>query len=578
MTITSRVRRVLAACSAVAALAATAHAAGTFTTSLLSPPNPGPFDAFGRAVATLGTNLVVGASGYGFFGDVPGRVFVMDARGHVLLTIENPTPTPNDEFGVAVAVVGGNVLVGAPFDDTAGSNAGAAYLFDGATGALLQTFLVPGSGSNDQCGRGVAALGGNALVQCDGAYLFDVTTGSVLQHFTTPSGVHNDGFGTFGGDVILGDGQDAFRLDGTTSAVVATYPNPEPGGAHPGQIGTLGDKLLIGRGFPHEPERVYLFDPDTGVLLHTFVGDTFGTPFGERFGWGVAGAGDDTVAVAAALVLYRFDGVTFDRLERYFPDDIRAAPAGEVATVLGTSYAGRTYDPSVNDGRGQLLLFDRCGNGIFTGGEQCDDGNTADGDGCSSVCHLELCPPTPDTASCHSLTAATKSTLKLQSKRMGAWGRNGDSLQWKWTGQATTLAEYGPPASTSYQLCIYQKALTTPALVLNPSAPAGNTCGDGPCWRTAGPVTQRYRDRSRRPSGFEKIELRAGGDGRAKIAVTAGGIDLGLPEPTIYKGPLPLTGAVAVVLRNSATGACWSATYAQPKNARGKLKAVTKGS
>jgi len=31
-----------------------------------------------------------------------------------------------------------------------------------------------------------------------------------------------------------------------------------------------------------------------------------------------------------------------------------------------------------------------CGNGVKTGPEQCDDGNTADGDGCSSVCLLEV--------------------------------------------------------------------------------------------------------------------------------------------------------------------------------------------
>jgi cysteine-rich repeat protein len=31
----------------------------------------------------------------------------------------------------------------------------------------------------------------------------------------------------------------------------------------------------------------------------------------------------------------------------------------------------------------------RCGDGVVTGDEQCDDGNLADGDGCSSLCELE---------------------------------------------------------------------------------------------------------------------------------------------------------------------------------------------
>ena len=37
----------------------------------------------------------------------------------------------------------------------------------------------------------------------------------------------------------------------------------------------------------------------------------------------------------------------------------------------------------------------KCGNGVVEGGEACDDGNTANGDGCSSQCQvppLRLCP------------------------------------------------------------------------------------------------------------------------------------------------------------------------------------------
>lgn len=34
-----------------------------------------------------------------------------------------------------------------------------------------------------------------------------------------------------------------------------------------------------------------------------------------------------------------------------------------------------------------------CGNGIVEAGEQCDDGNTTNGDGCSSTCQLENQPP-----------------------------------------------------------------------------------------------------------------------------------------------------------------------------------------
>lgn len=36
-----------------------------------------------------------------------------------------------------------------------------------------------------------------------------------------------------------------------------------------------------------------------------------------------------------------------------------------------------------------------CGNGVLEQGEQCDDGNTSDGDGCSATCQTEMTPPPP---------------------------------------------------------------------------------------------------------------------------------------------------------------------------------------
>jgi cysteine-rich repeat protein len=576
----SQIRWALIVCSVVAATPAVSLAAAIFTPSVIGPPVPIAGDGFGRAVTSIGDRLIVGAPGFAYFAALPGRVFVMDARGNPILTIENPTPAPGDEFGAAVAAIGNDILVGAPFDNTAAAHAGAAYLFDGTTGALLQTFIVPGVGANYQCARRVAALAGNALVQCDGAYLFDVSTGAVLHHFTTPSGVQNDGFGTLGDDVILADGTNAYRLDGATGALVATYPNPDPaGGTYPGQIAEHQGNLLMGRGFPHDPEKVYLFDAATGGLLHTIVGDTFGTIYGERFGESVASAGD-TIVVAAQLALYRFDGSTYERLDRFFPDDLHDAPAGEVATVFGTSYAARTYDPnpSRNDGRGRLYLFDRCGNGIATRGEQCDDGNLTDGDGCSSTCHLE-CPPTLSAAGCHSLTAGSTSTLKLQHKTVGAFITSGDKLQWKWKGAATLAAEFGDPTTTAtYQLCIYDNLFGTQRLVMDPAVPAGAICKGVSCWQAKSADKLRLQDPERYPSGIEKIELRAGSDGHAQVSVTGRGIRLGLPAPTSKGGPLPLNFGIGVVLRNSATGACWSAGYANIKNKHGKLKAVGHGS
>ncbi len=42
------------------------------------------------------------------------------------------------------------------------------------------------------------------------------------------------------------------------------------------------------------------------------------------------------------------------------------------------------------DGDDDGGMFASCGDGVVDGGEQCDDGNTAPGDGCSDTCTLEL--------------------------------------------------------------------------------------------------------------------------------------------------------------------------------------------
>ena len=43
------------------------------------------------------------------------------------------------------------------------------------------------------------------------------------------------------------------------------------------------------------------------------------------------------------------------------------------------------------DGCSQFCTIEICGNGILDLGEQCDDGNNVSGDGCSPNCRLEIC-------------------------------------------------------------------------------------------------------------------------------------------------------------------------------------------
>ena len=77
----------------------------------------------------------------------------------------DPNPATGNQFGHSVVPLStGNVVITSPFDDAGGTDAGAVYLFNGATGALISTLT--GSHTNDTVGSGgVTALNnGNYVV------------------------------------------------------------------------------------------------------------------------------------------------------------------------------------------------------------------------------------------------------------------------------------------------------------------------------------------------------------------------------------------------------------------------------
>jgi hypothetical protein len=164
------------------------------TGALTALSDPTPVEQakhFGEAVARSDRYLVVGAPGDSTAGPLAGAVDVYNAgTGALIRRITNPAPASMDEFGAAVAVSGDLVVVGAPFDDAAGLNAGAAYVFNAASGALLRTFTNPARTAGDTFGTAVAIDGNRVVVGApwhDGpvadtgaAYLFDTVTGNLL--------------------------------------------------------------------------------------------------------------------------------------------------------------------------------------------------------------------------------------------------------------------------------------------------------------------------------------------------------------------------------------------------------------
>jgi hypothetical protein len=140
-------------------------------------PNPDPSRerGFGFAVAALEENVLIGDKNYHPPRADGGLVYLFDSvTGDVLRTFHNPAPAVNDNFGSAVAAVDGNVLVGAANANANGLNVGAAHLFDGSTGKLLHTFANPTPAWNDRFGIRVMGLGKNVVITAP----FDDTAGT----------------------------------------------------------------------------------------------------------------------------------------------------------------------------------------------------------------------------------------------------------------------------------------------------------------------------------------------------------------------------------------------------------------
>lgn len=221
-----------------------------------------------------------------------------------------------------------------------------------------------------------------------------------------------------------------------------------------------------------------------------------------------------------------------------------------LATVLAVLVGGAAYAV--------------CGDGTVDLGEDCDDGNTLNGDCCSSVCAFEANgSPCTGATLCEQSGACDGSGTCDAVPRGGCRGsaksklllidNNGndahDKVRWAWGGgDATTFEEFGvPTGTTNYALCIFAAG----DLLEEAAIPA-----DPLLWEAVGTRGYKYKDSTASPDGIRKVRLAAGLQLKAKALV--GGKGINLPDPALNL-PLPVT----VQLVNSA-GLCLAATYNAP--------------
>jgi hypothetical protein len=306
--------------------------------AILDNPNPGANDQFGAAVAIRGQRVVVGVPNQSAGVTNAGSVYVYDLGGATptvpVFTLAKPSPAAGDQFGVAVAIDGGRVVVGVPSDDLGVTNAGSVYIYDlaGATPTVpAQILNNPSPALNDQFGNAVAISGTRVVVGVSG----------------------KDAGGTDSGRAY------AFDLAGTTPAtpiVILDNPSPRVGDQFGGSVAIDGSRVVVGAQYDDSSKIdvgvAHLFNldsPSPQLPVARLDNPTPGA--GDRFGYPVAISGTNVLVGTA------FEGLWLPSVGTAYvfalPFEDSTAPMGgtftvspaspvKAGTVLTATFAGWT--------------------------------------------------------------------------------------------------------------------------------------------------------------------------------------------------------------------------------------------
>jgi hypothetical protein len=261
--------------------------------------SPAPLNAsyFSFAFGAFNGKLLVGTPDF----SGPGVAYLMDIdTGGKLLTMTSPDVGNGAlSFGRSVAQVGQNIVVGdSEYDAPSAGRSGSAYVFSGTTGQLLSTIRNPNPQLSAHFGGSIAEIGGNIWInsqsESGGAsgkvYIFN-PNGQLLKTLASPEPAGFWGFGKqfveHGNDVFVSAQAGSFgkfkagavfRYDKNSLDLLQKIYSPAPN--EEGYFGWAmtqdNNRLLVGSpGYNSSKNyavgRAYLFSERTGVLMQTFV-------------------------------------------------------------------------------------------------------------------------------------------------------------------------------------------------------------------------------------------------------------------------------------------------------------------
>ena len=307
-----------------------------FTPSSFTPPltytTTARGNGFGTSVASVDGNVAIGAPS----ANSTGAVYLYDGiptddgvsstygYGALIHTFADPNPAPGDEFGASLAVVGNELVVGAPGSSVAGPGNGVAYVFDANSdsttfGKLLATFSIPDpdAQAHAQFGASVGTTNTDIVIGAPGkdggrgeVYEFqgdttEATFGAVLLKVANPAPAPGSQFGAavagLGNNLIAAAPSSStpqpgafgmvYLFDGTTGSLLSSIANPNASSGFGSSVASVGANIVIGSPFDG---TAFLYNA-SGGLLTAFV-----QPDGGGGGFGAAVAGTDNTALIGA--------------------------------------------------------------------------------------------------------------------------------------------------------------------------------------------------------------------------------------------------------------------------------------
>jgi len=342
------------------------------TTSKITAPDGAEGDGFGSAVAVSGSSVVVGAKGDDDNGSSSGSAYLFHTDGAFEKKLTAPDGAGGDNFGLAVAVSGSSVVVGAPGDDDNGVSSGSSYLFH-TNGAFVKKLTAPGGAAYDSFGSAVAVSGSSVVVgaflddPAGSAYLFH-TNGAFVKKLTAPDGLSGDSFGyavaVSGSSVVVGAKGDDDNGSASGSAYLfhtngafekkLTAPDGLSGDNFGLAVAVSGSSVVVGANLDDDNG----FSSGSAYLFHT--NDAFVKKLtapdgaeGDGFGYAVAVSGSSVVVGAkldddngfnsGSAYLFHTDGVFVEKLTA--PDGLSGDKFGSAVAVSGSSVVVGVQNP-----------------------------------------------------------------------------------------------------------------------------------------------------------------------------------------------------------------------------------------